>query len=282
MLTEVKAYSSWRSAPLLPLSNSPRAETDLIQIRNIDGLDPVKASVTTSPLGSVDGTSYTGSSVPSRNIVLTLHPNPDWGTWTFESLRRLIYSYFMPKIATRLVFYSDDMDPVEISGIIESVTVNPFSKDPEILVSIICPNPYFVALNPTVLTGQTIRVGGDVVVVNYTGTIETGINVRVTYVADPIPGDIGIQLGDPLATYFATLASVGSSMYFEMNSVPLQKYVQNVDMSTGLIVNLLSKIHVQEGSAWPTLQPGENEFAVVTDKGTQDWTLTYFERFGGL
>ena len=72
MLTEVKAYSSWRSAPTLPLSDSGRAETDLIQIRNIDGLDPVKASVNTSPFGSVDGASYVGSSVESRNIVLTI------------------------------------------------------------------------------------------------------------------------------------------------------------------------------------------------------------------
>ena len=51
MLTEVKAYSSWQSAPTLLLSDTGRAETDLVQIRNIDGLDPVKASVNTSPLG---------------------------------------------------------------------------------------------------------------------------------------------------------------------------------------------------------------------------------------
>ena len=63
MLTEVKAYSSWRSAPTLPLDDNGRAETDLIQIRNIDGLDPVKASVNTSPYGSIDGASYAGSSV---------------------------------------------------------------------------------------------------------------------------------------------------------------------------------------------------------------------------
>ena len=50
MLTEVKAYSSWQSAPTLYLSDLEEPETDLIQIRNIDGLDPVKASVNTSLL----------------------------------------------------------------------------------------------------------------------------------------------------------------------------------------------------------------------------------------
>ena len=163
-----------------------------------------------------------------------------------------------------------------------SCEVNLFSKDPEIIVSIVCPSPYFTAVNATVLTGQTVRPDGNVVVVDYKGTIETGIKVKVTSVADPAPTDIGIQIGDPILTFFAIYASVDLSTYFEVSSVPLQKYVQNVNIGTGVITNLLSKVHVQEGSSWPTLQPGENEFSVVTDQGTQDWELSYFELFGGL
>ena len=177
MLTEVKAYSSWRSAPTLPLDDGGRAETDLIHVRNISGLDPVKASVNTSPFGSVDGASLTGSSVLTRNIVLTLHPNPNWKDWTYEALRRLLYSYFMPKLQVKLVFYSDDMIPVEISGVVEDVSVNIFSKDPELNVSIICPDPYFTALEPTVITGLT---NDDPVTVDYGGTIEAGMHVKVT------------------------------------------------------------------------------------------------------
>ena len=282
MLTEVKAYSSWQSAPVLSLNDNGRVETDLIQITNIDGLEPVKASVSTSPFGSVDGEAYTGSSVLGRNIVLTLHPNPNWDNWSYESLRRLIYSYFMPKRPTRLVFYSDDIIPVQISGIVESVTVNPFSKDPEIQVSIICPDPYFTALNAEVITGQSVRPDGEIAAIDYDGSVEAGIYVKVTSVSGSSPTSIGIQIGDPAITYFTVAATVSSSMYFEMSSIPMQKYVQNIDMNTGVIINLLSKITVQEGSLWPILQPGENDFSVITDAGVQDWELTYFERFGGL
>ncbi len=281
MITEVKAYSSWRSAPVLLLEEGGRPETDLIQIRNIDGLDPVKASVNTSPLGSVDGTSYVGSSVPSRNIVLTLHPNPDWNTWTHEALRKLIYQYFMPKRPTRLVFYSDDIGPVEISGVVESVAVNIFSKDQEFLVSVICPDPYFTAVEPTIITGQS----GDAptaTVVDYKGNIETGILVKITKSTDPSPTDIAIQLGDPKLTFFGVAATVDPTLYFEMSSIAMNKYVQNVNIGTGVITNLLSKIYIQEGSLWPTLQPGDNEFLVVTDIGEHDWELRYFERYGGL
>jgi hypothetical protein len=281
VLTEVKAYSSWQSAPTLLLNDAGRAETDLVQIRNIDGLDPVKASVNTSGFGSVDGAAYTGSSILGRNIVLTVHPNPDWNNWSYEALRRLLYSYFMPKSPIRLVFYSDDMPPVEITGIVESVSVNPFSKDPELLISVICPDPYFTALDGEVITGQSVRSGGAVATIDYDGNVEAGIHVNVTFVSGSAPTLIGIQIGDPLVSYFNIAATVSSTKYFEINSLPMQKFVQNVDIGTGVITNLLSKI-VQEGSSWPTLQPGENHFSVITDVGVQDWELTYFERFGGL
>lgn len=282
MLTEVKAYSSWQSAPALLLTDNGRPETDLIQVTNIDGLDPVKASVNTSPLGSVDGDAFVGSNVPSRNIVLTLHPNPDWDNYTHEVLRRLIYSYFMPKQPTRLVFYSDDMPTVHIDGIVESVEANIFSKDPEFLVSIICPDPYFTAHSPTIVSGQSVRSGGDVENIDYQGNVEAGIYVKVMFASGALPTKIGVQVGSPLISFFNVDASVSASLYFEMNSIPTSKYVQNVNLSTGVITNLLSKVRIKEGSQWPLLQPGESDFSVITDQGVQDWELVYSERYGGL
>jgi hypothetical protein len=280
LLTAVKAYSSWRSAPTLLLDANGRPETDLIQVRNIDGLDPVKAAISTSPRGSIEGVTYTGSDIPSRNIVLTIHPNPDWLTWSFESLRRLIYQYFMPGRPVRLIFESDDIVPVEIYGVVESVSANPFSKDPEMLVSVICPDPYFSAVDPTVVTGQTVRTGGATVVVPYNGTVESGLIIRVTYTSGSSPTNIGVQLGNPAISYFNVQASVNAALYFEMSSIPMQKYVQNVNIGSGVIDNLLSD--VEDGSSWSVLQPGDNDFSVITDQGVQDWELTFYERFGGL
>jgi phage-related protein len=280
VLTEVKAYSSWVSAPTLLLDPEGRPETDLVQIRNIDGLEPVKASVNTSLFGSVDGAAYTGASIASRNIVLTIHPNPDWQTWKYEDLRKLIYAYFMSKRQVRLVFYSDEDPPVQIFGIIESVDNNIFSKDQEFNVSVICPDPYFISLDPKVINGQSIRSGGAVTTVTYNGSVETGFQVKVSFSSGTAPTVIGIQVGDPKISYFNVTATVGSSLYLDMSSVAMQKYVQNVSIGTGVITNLLSK--VQEGSKWPFFQPGDNDFSVITDQGVQDWELTFYERFGGL
>lgn len=282
MLTEVKAYSSWPSAPTLLLSEAGRAETDLIQIRNIDGLDPVKASVNTSPYGSTDGAALTGTSVVSRNIVLTLHPNPDWDNWTHAELRRLIYSYFMPKSKIRLVFTDDEIAPVEIQGYVEEASVNNFSPDPEFKVSVICPDPYFVSVDPIVVTGQSVREGGTTTPIVYNGNVPTGIYVKVLHSIVPEPLLIGIQIGDPDMSYFTVDvdALISATQYFEMSSVPMQKYVEFVDLDSGIITNLLSE--VGEGSSWPMSLPGTNQFSVITDDGTQDWELRYYERYGGL
>jgi phage-related protein len=280
VLTEVKAYSSWASAPTLLLDQDGRPETDLVQIRNIEGLEPVKASVNTSLFGSVDGAAYTGASVPNRNIVLTIHPNPDWHTWKYEDLRKLIYSYFMSKKPVRLVFYNDEDSPVEIFGIVESVDNSIFSKDQEFNVSVICPDPYFTSLDPKVITGQSIRSGGAPRVVTYNGSVETGIRVKVSFSSGTAPTTIGIQVGDPKVSYFNVTATVGSTLYLDMSSVAMQKYVQNVSIGSGVITNLLSKM--QEGSKWPLFEQGDNNFSVITDQGVQDWELSFYERFGGL
>jgi phage-related protein len=280
VLTEVKAYSSWASAPTLLLDQDGRPETDLVQIRNIDGLEPVKASVNTSLFGSVDGAAYTGASVPSRNIVLTIHPNPDWHTWKYEDLRKLIYAYFMSKRPVLLVFYSDEDPPVEISGIVESVENSIFSKDQEFNISVICPDPYFISTDPKIITGQSIRSGGAPITVTYNGTVETGFRVKVSFSSGTAPTTIGIQVGDPKVSYFNVTATVGSTLYLDMSSIAMQKYIQNVSIGSGVITNLLSKM--QEGSKWPLFQPGDNHFSVITDQGVQDWELTFYERFGGL
>ena len=291
MLTQLEAYSSWKSAPTLPLSDNGREETDLIQVRNITGLDPVKAAVNTSSFGSVDGAAYIGSNVASRNIVLTLHPNPDWNTWTFESLRRLIYTYFMPKLLTRLVFRSNDIPPVEIYGYVEDVSVTQFAKDVEIQVSIICPDPYFTAVDPVIVAGRSWTSSEyNRITIDYKGSIETGFNVKLTQSSGNAPNIVDIQVGTPTESEFRVETSSGnipildSSNYLVVNSIAGQRYVQNVSLATGVITNLLPK--VRQGSQWVTLRPGQQTFAVLTygisPAGVQDYTLTYFERYGGL
>ena len=276
MLTTVQAYSSWKSAPVLPLRGRG-PETDLLQIRDIDGLGPVKANVNTVPYGSIDGSAYSGSLVENRNIVLTIGLNPDWADYSMESLRRLVYAYFMPKKPTRLVFTSDDDLPkVEITGIVEAVEPNIFAKDVEIQVSIVCPDPYFTSVEGITVVG----ISNQSYLVDYNGSIETGITVKVIEDDLPAPTVIGVIADKASQPTFAVMASVSATKYLILNSLQGNKYVQNVEQGSGIITNLLPRM--MAGSTWPVLNPGINDFVVTSDQGVQEWQLTYFERFGGL
>jgi hypothetical protein len=186
----------------------------------------------------------------------------------------------MPKKPVLLVFESDDNSPVEITGYVESVGVNIFSKEPELQVSVICPYPYFSTVDPIVVTGTTIRPGGATETITYNGNIEAGVAVKVSFTSGTFPNYVWVQIGDTAVSTFIVDASVNATQYFQMSSVPLQKFVQNVSISDGVITNKLSS--VRDGSSWPILQPGDNEFSVITDLGVQDWELSYYELYGGL
>jgi hypothetical protein len=281
VLSTLEVYSSWPSVPLLPLSEGG-TQTDPIQIRKITGLEPVKANINTSPYGSMDGESFNGASVPKRNIVITVGLNPDWNVWTPEALRRLLYSYFMPKQQVRLVFRSDDdFPPVEIFGYTENVEPNIFSKDSEIQISVICPDPYFTSVEPIEVVGISQRAAFAVPqTVNYKGSIETGFNVKITQADGDTPYYVAVQSGDPSYGHFWVIGQVTETKYMLINSVTGDKYVRHIEQGTGLITNLLSNI--DPGYTWPTLRPGPNPFLVHSNAGVQDWTLTYFEKYGGL
>ena len=282
MLTKLNVFSSLGIAPALPALEAGFIETDPVQILHIDGLNPVNASVNTVPYGSIDGSSHIGDTVTNRNIVLTLKSNPDWVLYTPAALRRLIYSYFMPKRPVKLIFESDDIVDVEISGIVESVSPNIFSKDLEIQVSIVCSKPHFSSTVLSEFSGSTIRYGGAAQDIPYNGNIEAGFTLRITHTSGEIPNFIELQIRNATIAYFRVNAGVDSTKRFEMSSIPLNKFVQNVRTVDSFVTNLLSQVSLANPQKWPTMQPGVNEFSVITDQGVQGWNLKFYERYGGL
>jgi hypothetical protein len=263
-----------------------RPETDLLQIRNIDGLDPVKAAINSTPMASGDGVAFTGSNViVARNIVLTIRPNPDWKDWTHDTLRKLLYLYFVPKKPIDLVFESDDLDPVRISGYTESISNNPFTQDPEYQVSIICPDPYFASLNPIVVSGTTSTDGSATFMIPYNGTVETGIEVKITKGPAGGGGDTLVEIHSYSSnTYVSAMCVLLDTEYFIMSSIPGHKFVQNVVVGPGTIIDLIPST----GLPWPTLAPGPSFCAITTYNmfvgalEENEYTLTYSERFDGL
>ena len=279
MLNKVQVYSSLAGVGTITLDPSGSPETDFVQVKHVDGLDPMKANINLLSYGAIDGDAFLGSHVPSRNIVLTLGPNPDVATWSYESLRQLLYAYFMPKNSVQLVFDSDEVGVVQITGIVEDNLANQFSKEPEYIVSIICLDPFFTAVTPETLDGTAVGEGGAFETISYEANVPTGIRLRV----DDNGSDttrVRVYFGNTGTDWFDVLAAVTSSVYFDMNSRPLRKAVREVGLVNGIITSRLSE--VSNDSKWPAIFPGDNQFNVVTDGGGQDWHLEYFKRYGGV
>src|SRR5215510_3708667 len=119
-----------------------------------------------------------------------------------------------------------------------------------------------------VFNGETIddRVGGTTLDIDYKGSVECGIGLKLTAAEGEVsPNFIELRIGDPFVEYWRVNATVNPSMYFEMSSVPMNKFIQNVRTDTAVITSLLSKV-VDGKSGWPVLQPGINQFLVYTDE----------------
>lgn len=284
MLTKVTAYSDWPGLDPLVMNVINRPETDLFEIRNIDGLGPVKADVNTTPMGSVDEESYTGSNIGKRNIVFTIGLDPDWQDWTASRLRRHLEQYFMPKKNVRMVFETMEFAPVQISGVVESNEPNMFSKDPEHVISVICPAPNFVSVDPITIVGTTAD-DGDAHPIDYQGSIETGFNV-IVYQDAEVAHSLTIRSSHeyPGSDFFVVnmpLGLIDGSHYFAMSSVARAKWVRRYTSPAGTIQNILN--YVNPGSQWPKLEPGAPRlFSVDSDAGTQNWSMTYYNRFRSL
>lgn len=289
MLTKVRAVSELSGLPELVSNITTNPELDLIQVRNIDGLGPAKASVSTSAIGDKSGGKFLGTSVDPRNIVLTLHPNPDWNEWTYEKLRELTDLYFMPQSQVTLYFETDQKPPVGIVGYVESNEPNMFSNDPETQVSIICPNPDFVAETETVITGLTNDIARDI---EYNGTIAAPVYLKVDEHTPATVHNLEVFLRDTFFKFHTYEGSgtappslISATNYVELFSKPAEKYVRNKGVNvlgvTGLTeISLLA--YILADSQWPVMKKGLNSFQVTSDSSVQDWTLQFSERYGSL
>lgn len=283
MVTEVRVESELPGLPELVLNIKDNPDSDLIQVRNIDGLGPAKASVSTSAVGAKSGGQFQGTSVDPRNIVLTLHPNPDWVDWTPETLRNLMDSYFMTQAQVKLYFESEEKFAVGIVGYVESNEPNMFSQDSESQISILCPDPDFIAETTSVVNGLTTD---DPIDIEYNGSIPTPVYIKIDYNSaganshfDILVRDTFFKLGFPGGPV------VTPANYIELLSQPGSKYVKitgtDVLGISGLSESSLLP-YILDNSEWPILKRGINSFAIDSDAGVQDWTLHYQERYGSL
>lgn len=253
-------------------------------VKDVDGLGPVAANIATTNYVTKDGSIFQNARSGNRNIVIRLGLNPDYSTTQdpYGELRRDLYPVLYPKSEIKLVIDSTHMETVEISGWVESFEPAIFSKDPDVLISIICPDPYFVSQVDTVDT----RVGPGNLVIDNPGNVETGITLLVDVFTTPSSpleikrlGAIPMSMyyrggmyaqGSPLSLWFNTRQGQKSAkMGFPGTENP--QYSDILEPFTGNEV--LGNVE-----NWITVLPGQNTFQLV-DANFVGYTLHFSTAF---
>lgn len=159
----------------------PMTETDSsvpYYIKDIEGLGPVKADIHTNAYAAWDGEVYHGSRVGMRNIVMTVGYRPDYvGGQSVESLRRILYSHLHPKaeVTLRLRGGYHLSETLKAKAFVESHEPAIFSKEPEVQISFICPDPHFSSVNEIYSQGDSDTP----IDVAHLGTADTGFRLEV-------------------------------------------------------------------------------------------------------
>lgn len=276
MLTMVEARNDQGELLQLPFMDISNG----FAIENIDGLDPVKATLVASPFAQVDGGQFQASRRESRNLVLTLSFEPDYVTGSVDELRDTLYQFFMTEAKVNLRFVRDDKPSVNIDGRVESFDAPRFSQTLKASISIMCFKPDFLELESTVFSESTTSTT-DEEDLEYEGTVETGViftlNVNRTISED-----------DTLSIYFRDPGGNTKKLDFsydlingdvvKISTVTGNKYATVT--RAGVTTNVLYA--VSPSSVWLNLFRGINGIRAYLEGAAVPFTIEYVVKYGGL
>lgn len=278
MLTKVEVRTRQGTLLNLPLDDPSSG----LFVEEIEGLDPVKATLVSSSFSGVDGEQHHSSRREARDIKLKVGLETDFVTNSVRSLRSRLYSFFMPKSDVFLRFIHDDDFTVDIVGTVEIFEAPIFTKEPQANISVRCFGPDFVVPAPTTLELVTVDTTADETnwtEIDYDGTVETGmvLEFELNRVEQAItlycmsPGGVLRQMD------FSALLAVGDKLRISTVAGSKGAILTRTNIQSSVLYGITPQ------SAWLTLEEGVNKFRVyATGTPAIPYTLEYLTRYGGL
>ena len=274
MLTQVDITNLGGETLSLPVTDSSAGYV----VKDIEGLDPVKATLTSVSYAQIDGARPQSSRRDVRNITMKLGFAPNYSSSTVKSLRDQLYRYLMPKSVVTLTFWFDAAIVASILVSVESFSNVRFTNDPEVDFSFIAYDPDFFAPAITSIDGATVD-SPITQTITYSGNTDVGVVLEVTLNADMPDGFVIYNTRpDLVIQVFTVTASLLNGDIVTVSTVPGSKSI-NLNRS-GLVSSLLYA--VDPPSDWILLQEGDNDFRVFSSAAGAAWTLTYLAKYGAL
>ena len=250
-------------------------------VYKIEGLTPPKASINTSSNATTDGDTVNSVRLENRNIVIYATVNSD-----VETNRINLYKYFPVKKNIKL-YFSNDSREVYIEGRVELVECDLFTERQVAQISIICPKPYFKAVDNLVTMFSDVSslfefpfsISEDGIefsaitanirksIIN-TGDVETGIVIKLFAkgtVVNPVIYDVLKRTQFKLN--FEMVA--GDSIVINTNAG--EKSIELI--RAGVSRNILG--NMAKNSTWFVLESGDNVFAYDAESGNSSLQLSF-------
>ena len=250
---------------------------------NIQGLTPPPTTINTAIAGSIDGSFFNSARVESRNIVITIILAGD-----IEGNRQRLYRIFPNKIPVTVYFKNKNRD-VKISGYVETIEGEIFSKQEQMQISIICPRPYFESVNSVSHTIGEIQplfefpfsIAEDnpveiseistnpIYTYDNTGEVATGAVFTFTF---------GGSVTGVTLTNYTTMEYIGFNASFSAGDVltvsTIQGQLYAKLLHNGTETNMLN--YLISGSTWVKLAVGENELIYTVTTGDDEDVVVSF------
>ena len=251
--------------------------SDGVILADIEGLDPVKAIISSSSFATLDGVQYQSSRREARNLIFKLDLEPDYSLDTVQDIRFRLYEFFMPKLPVSMKFIDSGDLIVDIDGRVESCGAPPFTKEPKMNISVICPLPDFIDLTPVELTGDTVDDTTETLI-HYTGSVPSGMIFTLN--VDRTIDDLTLfhRAPDNTIRTFELSVSMIADDVLTINTVPGSKAVT---LTRGGTVSSVIYGKSDE-SSWFSLERGDNYIRAFAEGDPIPWEISYLNRYDGL
>lgn len=247
----------------------------------IEGLTPPKATINTSVNATTDGSNVNSTRLEDRNIVLYLTINGE-----VETNRIKLYKYF-PVKKTVTLYFSNGTRDVYIEGTVELIECDLFSNRQVAQISIICPKPYFKAVNDLInyfsdisslfefpfsipesgieFSAITTNIRKSIINV---GDVETGTLIQLFAIGTVVnPVIYNVLTG----TYFKLNLTMQTSDTIVINTNIGEKAVTLI--RNGVSANAMG--YMSQGSDWFKLEAGDNIFTYNAESGNANLQITF-------
>lgn len=254
------------------------------QVISIEGLNPPPATINLTNIAGMDGSKFNSSKLDTREIVITLKINGDGSS--VEDVRQMLYQFFRTKDLCTFYFKNQNRD-VKIQGYVKTVEVVLFSDGETMQVAVLCPDPYFRAVQEIITD-----ISNEVFMFYFPFAIDEGdpipfteyINNRETIVMNASESETGVVIqidckediekvevkntrtGESIILAYAFLQ--GDRITVNTNSG--QKRIQL--LRDGVVSNIFSAL--QKNSTFFQLAVGENPFAYLVNDGAANEAVT--------